>query len=287
VHHNNSSTALARPWKLSLLHSCRLPNSKLLVMSVLTRSCFVLYFQLLIAFLAVSTSTSQWIDYPPDGFATMTHYDLPLDYVASCGCTPSSTHYPTAALSQMAFGSSKAFGPGCGQCFNLTLLNTFLSKPPFYPNVTKSVVVKVTDLCPIVSDWCTATQKKPNQAGNFLNFDLAWPSTSIPNDFFPSNQSLYGYTDFGVWNVSYSSVSCNTQWEGGSDEAAQGAVTNMGTSVCCPADPFSIPNSTCGSFSDIQGIPPTASSGFSVTLHAMIPMDIVVVLTLFYLLINV
>jgi len=51
-----------------------------------------------------------WIDYAPSGSATLTHYGLPRDYVASCGCTPASTHYPTAALSQMAYGSSTAFG---------------------------------------------------------------------------------------------------------------------------------------------------------------------------------
>jgi hypothetical protein len=51
-----------------------------------------------------------WIDYPSSGLATLTHYTLPTDYIASCGCTPASTHYPTAALSQMAFGSSTAYG---------------------------------------------------------------------------------------------------------------------------------------------------------------------------------
>jgi hypothetical protein len=51
-----------------------------------------------------------WIAYPPGGRATLTHYSLPTDYVAACGCTPASTHYPTAALSQMAFGSSTAYG---------------------------------------------------------------------------------------------------------------------------------------------------------------------------------
>lgn len=53
---------------------------------------------------------SQWIDYPDEGTATLTHYDLPKDYIAACGCTGDSTHYPTAALSQMAYGSSAAFG---------------------------------------------------------------------------------------------------------------------------------------------------------------------------------
>ena len=60
-------------------------------------------------------------------------------------------------------GSSVAFGPACGICFNLTLLNTFLSDPPFYPNVTKSVVIKVTDLCPLSKNgWCSGTKNKPN-----------------------------------------------------------------------------------------------------------------------------
>jgi hypothetical protein len=133
--------------------------------------------------LAVAASDSSWINYPPNGFATMTHYGLPLGDIAACGCAPDSTYYPTAALNQMAYGivylsslirahsemtephagSSVAFGPACGICFNLTLLNTFLSDPPFYPNVTKSVVIKVTDLCPLSKNgWCSATKNKPN-----------------------------------------------------------------------------------------------------------------------------
>jgi len=126
---------------------------------------------------------SSWIQYPPDGLATMTHYDLPRDYIAACACNGPSTHYPTAALSQMAFGSSTAYGwsprsanncndltmhkpgPACGRCFNLTLLNTFLSVPPFFPPTPKSVVVKVTDLCPLsTTGWCNATQEGPNMS---------------------------------------------------------------------------------------------------------------------------
>lgn len=153
---------------------------------------------------------SPWIDYPDNGFASMTHYTLPLDFIASCGCVGSSTHYPTVALSQMAYGSSTAFGPGCGRCFNLTLINAFLVDPPFYPNVTKSIVVKVTDLCPKTGRWCSASKDSVNEfvhvsvhslwtnsklkrsAGHQLNFDLAWPSSSIPDDFFPSDPSVYG-----------------------------------------------------------------------------------------------
>jgi len=53
---------------------------------------------------------SEWIEYPPNGYATMTHYTMPQGYIASCGCTGGSTNYPTAALSQMAYGSSVSYG---------------------------------------------------------------------------------------------------------------------------------------------------------------------------------
>ncbi|KAL5528580.1 hypothetical protein ACEPAF_7716 [Sanghuangporus sanghuang] len=215
---------------------------------------------------------AEWIDYPDSGFATLTHYSLPLDSIAACGCVAESTHFPTAALSQMAYGSSEAFGPGCGRCFNLTLLNTFLSSPPFFPNVTKSVVVKVTDLCPFVGEWCSGTQDKPNPAGHQLNFDLAWPSTSIPDDFFPSNASFYGYSDFGVWNISYASVPCESAWAGTSNSSSFGPVDYLGSeSVCCPADPFTNSNSTCASYSDLNGIPREATPGVASSSLQLIP----------------
>lgn len=30
------------------------------------------------------------------------------------------------------------------------------------------------------------------RGGAYINFDLAWPSSSIPDSFFPSNVTLYG-----------------------------------------------------------------------------------------------
>lgn len=124
-----------------------------------------------------------WINYPSDGTATLTHYDLPKvrissiippgrihvtlhatqDYIAACGCTGKSTHYPTAALNQKAFGSNYNYGPGCGRCFKLTLLNSYTGSPPFFPDTHPSVVVKVTDLCPLTeSGWCSGTENKTN-----------------------------------------------------------------------------------------------------------------------------
>lgn len=126
-------------------------------------------------------ASSEWIEYPDSGYATMTHYTMAPGYVAACGCTAASANYPTAAMSQMAYGSSANYGaplviisrwvmlnamtlgPACGRCFKLTLLNPVIATPPFHPNVVKSVVVKVTDLCPLSSTgWCSATTNKTN-----------------------------------------------------------------------------------------------------------------------------
>lgn len=48
---------------------------------------------------------------PGDGRASLTHYDLPSTAIAACGCSPTSSEYPTAALNQAAFGSTIS----CGQ----------------------------------------------------------------------------------------------------------------------------------------------------------------------------
>ena len=32
-----------------------------------------------------------------------------------------------------------------------------------------------------------------HRSGQYLNFDLAYPSSAIPDDFFPSDEELYGY----------------------------------------------------------------------------------------------
>jgi len=208
--------------------------------------------------LALVAQVAAYWTYPDDGWATMTHYDLPKDYVASCGCTGESTHYPTVALSMLAFGSSTAYGPSCGRCMNLTLVNSVYSDPPYYPNPTKSIVVKITDLCP-GPGLCGATEGNPNSVGSYLNFDLASPSTSVPLSWYPSNVTEYGYTDFGVWNVTYQSISC-THWAGWKDAAALGSVPDHENGVCCPAEVNA--TLTCPSYSEQNGSPPdTTTSG--------------------------
>ncbi|KAF9263302.1 hypothetical protein L218DRAFT_959320 [Marasmius fiardii PR-910] len=209
------------------------------------------------------SQTLAWINYPANGFASLTHYELPQDWVPACGCTRKSNHYPTAALSQMAYGSSQAYGSSCGRCFRLTLLNSVTAVPTFYPPVQKSVVIKVTDLCPLsTAGWCNGTENEDNKAGHNMNFDLSYPSPSIPSGFFPSNVSFYGYEDFGVWNISYESVPCS-DWAGSRDAGALGSTPELGPeSACCPANPTMLicaqgsPNDTCPSYSDKNGIPP-------------------------------
>lgn len=205
--------------------------------------------------------------YPDNGWATMTHYDLPKDYIASCGCTGKSTHYPTAALSHLAYGSTAAYGPSCGRCFNLTLLNTIYSDPLWYPDPTKSIVVKVTDLCP-GPGLCGATEGNPNSVGAYLNFDLAYPSTAIHDGWYPANVSYYGYDDFGVWNISYQSISCS-HWDGWKDKGALGSVPNQYPGVCCPSEPNA--TFTCPSYSEQYGDwpPDTTTSGTISRLGAL------------------
>lgn len=86
-------------------------------------SCIYLLQALLVSIVGLAAA-SAWIDYPSNGFATLTHYEIPLGFVASCGCVPDSTHYPTAALSQMAYGSSAAFGKSMLWCWRSIILLT-------------------------------------------------------------------------------------------------------------------------------------------------------------------
>ncbi|KIL65928.1 hypothetical protein M378DRAFT_124962 [Amanita muscaria Koide BX008] len=206
-----------------------------------------------------SLTVSQWIDYPQTGLATLTHTPLPLDYIASCGCVPGSTHYPTAALSQLAYGSNNSYGPACGKCFSLTLIDPLVASPPFKPPVTTSVVVKIIDKCPFTNGgWCGATPHETNAGGASLNFDLSFPSVAIPDNFFPSNPKLYGYSDFGVWNVSYEEVSCASSWAGAHNSEALGSVQSLGTSACCPTDPLGT-GTTCPSYSEQNATPPNTA----------------------------
>lgn len=47
---------------------------------------------------ALSSAVRGWISYDPQGEATMTHYTMERNFIAACGCTADSTHYPTAGM---------------------------------------------------------------------------------------------------------------------------------------------------------------------------------------------
>jgi len=185
----------------------------------------------------------------------LTHYDLPLGgYVASCGCGGNSSYYPTAALSQAAYGSSSSSGPACGQCFNLTLSSAFDASPPYIvnPATAPNVVVKITDKCPkpVIYDadktWCGATKGKPNKAGVYLHFDLSSPSPAIPLSFFPNAS----YGDYGAWLITFESVSCQ-HWAGYRNDTASivdPSLLGIGGTGCCPSDPL-VTNTTCAATS--------------------------------------
>ena len=95
---------------------------------------------------------------------------------------------------------------------------------------------------------------------------------SHPPFMFPSHIDLPHLQDFGVWNISYESVSCASQWSGFKDAAALGSVPSLADGACCPADPTvksnvsrisrclltclqGSTNDTCPSFSDKNGEP--------------------------------
>ena len=73
-------------------------------------------------------------------------------------------HGYTAAVSQLTFGSAPGLGPGdaCGRCFALTG-NRDPYSPAYSGPFGQSIIVKVTDLCPIQGnqEWCGQTQGNP------------------------------------------------------------------------------------------------------------------------------
>ncbi|KAL4245853.1 RlpA-like domain superfamily protein [Abortiporus biennis] len=138
----------------------------------------------------------------PSGTASFTHY-------SGCGapaCGKSATGF-TAAINQLAFGAPPGLGAGdaCGRCFAITA-----TLDPFSPSFTgpfQTIVVKVTDLCPVQGneEWCGQTQSSPNnQHGTPVHFDIC-EDTGGSAAFFPSGH--------GALTGTYTEVSCS-QWSG-------------------------------------------------------------------------
>ncbi|KAF7317897.1 Endoglucanase V-like protein [Mycena kentingensis (nom. inval.)] len=114
----------------------------------------------------------------------------------------------TAAMHQLAFGSVPGIGPGdaCGRCFSITG-----NRDPFSPAYTgpfgQTIVVKVTDMCPVAGNeqWCGQTvQNQANQFGMPAHFDLCVDNGAAAV-FFPSGHGALT----GTWQE----VSCSL-WSG-------------------------------------------------------------------------
>jgi len=138
----------------------------------------------------------------PSGSASFTYY-------SGCGspaCGVAASGY-TAAISQLAFGSAPGIGPGdaCGRCFSLTATADAYS--PSFTGPFKTIIVKVTDMCPAQGNeqWCGQTPSSPtNQFGAPVHFDLCQDTRAMAA-LFPSRH--------GALTGSYTEVSCSA-WSG-------------------------------------------------------------------------
>ncbi|KZT25267.1 glycoside hydrolase family 45 protein [Neolentinus lepideus HHB14362 ss-1] len=138
----------------------------------------------------------------PSGSTSFTMYSG----CSSPACGVTATGY-TAAMNQLSFGSSPGAGPGdaCGRCFAIT--GTADPYSPSYTGPFNTIVVKVTDLCPVTGnqEFCGQTQASPdNQYGMPVHFDIC-EDTGGAAAFFPSGH--------GALTGTYTEVSCS-QWSG-------------------------------------------------------------------------
>ncbi|KAJ3890482.1 endoglucanase V-like protein [Lentinula edodes] len=143
----------------------------------------------------------------PSGNTSFTQY-------SGCGspaCGVTATGF-TAAINQLAFGSVPGLGAGdaCGRCFALTGAADPYS--PAYTGPFNSIIVKVTDMCPVAGNeqWCGQTTSDPiNSFGTEFHFDIC-EDTGGAAAFFPA-----GHT---ALTGSFVEVSCS-EWSGsdGSD----------------------------------------------------------------------
>ncbi|KDR68065.1 hypothetical protein GALMADRAFT_272730 [Galerina marginata CBS 339.88] len=161
---------------------------------------------------------------PASGKTTFTMYsgcNMPA-------CGKAATGY-TAAINQLAFGSAPGIGPGdaCGRCFALTANADPYS--PAYAGPFSSIVVKVTDLCPVQGNqqFCGQTKSTPNNSfGAPFHFDIC-EDTGGSAAFFPSGH--------GALSGTFTEVSCS-QWSGSDGGALwTGACLSGDTSANWPS----------------------------------------------------
>ncbi|KAN0121004.1 RlpA-like double-psi beta-barrel-containing domain containing protein, partial [Russula decolorans] len=121
----------------------------------------------------------------------------------SCGIKTSGY---TAAVNTFAFGANSASGDACGRCFKITS-----NKDPYTPSYSgpfNSIVVRVSNLCPIDGnqEWCGQTASHPvNQFGASMHFDLCGDSGTGSAFFPPGRGAMLG---------TFEEVLCEGNWSG-------------------------------------------------------------------------
>ncbi|KAI0085190.1 endoglucanase V-like protein [Irpex rosettiformis] len=170
-------------------------------------------FSTLFSFLAIASLASA-LTVPEKratgGYVQQASGTASFTYYSGCGspaCGRSASGF-SAAINQLSFGSAPGSGAGdaCGRCFALTG-----NADPYSPGYTgpfgKTIVVKVTDLCPIAGnqEWCGQTQSnRNNQHNEPFHFDIC-EDTGGAAQFFPSGH--------GALTGTFQEVSCS-QWSG-------------------------------------------------------------------------
>ncbi|KAI9510525.1 endoglucanase V-like protein [Russula earlei] len=148
----------------------------------------------------------------PHGRASFTAYNG-CQY-PSCGIRMKSGY--TAAVNTLSFGADDGAGDACGRCFEITP-----TSDPYTPSYKgpfgNTIVVKVTDLCPITSGnnaWCGQTISHPrNQHNMSMHFDLCNDSGSS-SAFFPGRRGAMLGTYQEVDCQAWSGASGDTLWNG-------------------------------------------------------------------------
>ncbi|KIY62934.1 glycoside hydrolase family 45 protein [Cylindrobasidium torrendii FP15055 ss-10] len=164
-------------------------------------------FKVVYALLLSSAPVWAW-NQQPSGNATFTRYSG-CSSTAACGRT--STGY-SAALNQLAFGSSSGLGEGdaCGRCFSIS--GTKGMYAPDYTGPFYTIVVKVNNLCPIAGNekWCGQTTSNPaNKYGAAFHFDIC-DDCGGATAFFPVGHTTLRDT--------FKEVGCDGAWSGSDGE---------------------------------------------------------------------
>jgi len=158
---------------------------------------------------ATSSSTTTTTPSSAGGYVQTVSGKSSFTYYSGCNqpaCGIAASGY-TAAINQLAFGAPTGVGPGdaCGRCFSLTGEADPYS--PAYTGPFHTIIVKVTDECPVAGNqaFCgQTTADLTNSFGQPFHFDIC-QDTGGSAAFFPSGH--------GALTGTFQEVSCSL-WSG-------------------------------------------------------------------------